>query len=96
MTNGPILALLVAGLFSASRPSLFAEAGPDGIQVSKSVGAPTLETLQVGLEDMLDRLSLTHRQREQVERIMAPKQAQKIAGLMTRRAVELENRANDY
>jgi|SRR5580700_1585963 len=70
MTKGPILALLVTGLFSASRRSLSAEAGPDGTHVSTSVGAPTLETLQVGLEDMLDRLNLTHAQREQVERVM--------------------------
>lgn len=71
MTKGPILALLVTGLFSASRPRLSAGAGSDGIQLSTSVGAPTLETLQVGLEDMLDRLNLTHAQREQVERILA-------------------------
>ncbi len=62
MTKGPILALLVTSLFSASRPSLSAGAGSDGIQLSTSVGAPTLETLQVGLEDMLDRLNLTHAQ----------------------------------
>jgi hypothetical protein len=136
MTKGPILALLITGSFSASLPSLSAEAGPDGIQMSTSAGAPILETLQTGLEDMLDRLNLTHAQREQVERMMAsealqlqavrrnpnlsvarvfgqeqairlqtrrqiaamlsPKQARKVAELMTRRAVKLENRANDY
>jgi hypothetical protein len=135
MTKSPILALLITGLFSASWPSLSAEAGPDGIRVSTSVGAPTLETLQVGLEHMLDRLNLTHAQREQVERIMdsealqlqavrrnpnlsvarvfsqeqairlqtrrqitsmlSHKQAQKVAELMTRRAVRVEKRAND-
>jgi Spy/CpxP family protein refolding chaperone len=136
MTKGPILALLVTGFFIASRPSLCAEAGAGVIQANTSVRAPTLETLQRGLEDMLDRLNLTHAQREQVEQIMAgealqlqmargnpnlsvarvfaqeqairlqtrrqiasmlsPKQGQKVTELMTRRAVKLENRANDY
>jgi hypothetical protein len=127
---------LVTGLFSASRPSLSAGAGSDGIQLSTSVGAPTLETLQVGLEDMLDRLKpdpcaarasradFGHRSapvavgaqnpnrsvarvfgqeqairlqtRRQIASMLSPKQTQKVAELMTRRAEKLENRANDH
>jgi hypothetical protein len=69
--KGPILALLVTGLFIAFRPGRCAEAGAGVIQANTNVRAPTLETLQRGLEDMLDRLNLTHAQREQVEQIMA-------------------------
>jgi Spy/CpxP family protein refolding chaperone len=134
MIKGPILALAVASFFIAPRHSLCANAGTDVVQMGPGVRAPNLETLQIGLEDTLDRL--THAQREQVEQIMAgealqlqmargnqnlsvarvfsqeqtirvqtrrqiasilsPKQKQKVIKLMTRRAVKLENRANDY
>lgn len=136
MIKGPILALAVASFFIAPRHSLCANAGTDVVQMGPGVRAPNLETLQIGLEDTLDRLNLTHVQREQVEQIMAgealqlqmargnqnlsvarvfsqeqtirvqtrrqiasilsPKQKQKVIKLMTRRAVKLENRANDY
>jgi hypothetical protein len=136
MIKGPILALLVTGFFTTPPHSLYAEAGAGVIQTSPGLRAPSLETLQIGLEDMLERLNLTHTQREQVEQIMdgealqlqmvrgnpnlsvarvfaqeqairlqtrrqiasmlSPKQRQKVTELMTRRAVKLENRANDY
>ena len=69
--KGMITALVVTGFFITSRPSLCAEAGAGVIQTGSGMYAPTLETLQRGLEDMLDRLGLTHAQREQVEQIMA-------------------------
>lgn len=34
--------------------------------------------------------------RRQIASMLSPKQAHKVAELMTRRAVRLENRANDY
>jgi len=34
--------------------------------------------------------------RRQIASILSPKQKQKVIKLMTRRAVKLENRANDY
>ena len=71
MIRSPILALVLTGFFITSRPSLPAEAGAGVIQTGPGMRAPTLETLQRGLEDMLDRLSLTHAQREQVEQIKA-------------------------
>jgi Spy/CpxP family protein refolding chaperone len=69
--KGVIPALVVTGFFIISRPSLSAEAGAGVIQTGPGMYAPTLETLQRGLEDMLDRLRLTHAQREQVEQIIA-------------------------
>jgi Spy/CpxP family protein refolding chaperone len=136
MIKGPILGLLVTGFFTTTRLSLCAEAGAGVIQTGPGVRAPSLETSQIRLEDMLDRLNLTHAQRERVEQIMAgealqlqmargnpnlsvarvftqeqvvriqtqrqiasmlsPKQKQKVTELITRRAVKLENRANDY
>jgi Spy/CpxP family protein refolding chaperone len=69
--KGMITALVVTGFFITSPPSLCAEAGAGVIQTGPGMYAPTLETLQRGLEDMLDRLGLTHAQREQVEQIMA-------------------------
>lgn len=136
MIRGPILALVVTSFFITPRHSLCAEAGAGVIHMGPRVRAPNLEALQIGLEDTLERLNLTHAQREQVEQIMAgealqlqmargnqnlsvagvfsqeqairvqtrrqiasilsPKQKQKVTKLMTRRAVKLENRANDY
>jgi hypothetical protein len=69
--KGVIPALVVTGLLITFRPSQCAEAGTGVIQMGPGVRAPSLEMLQTGLEDMLDRLGLTHAQREQVEQIMA-------------------------
>jgi len=65
--KGVIPALVVTGLLITFRPSQCAEAGTGVIQMGPGVRAPSLEMLQTGLEDMLDRLGLTHAQREQVE-----------------------------
>jgi Spy/CpxP family protein refolding chaperone len=69
--KGLIPTLVVTGLLITFRPSLCAEAGAGVIQTGPGMYTPTLESLQRGLEDMLDRLGLTHAQREQVEQIMA-------------------------
>ena|SRR5579864_8849266 len=80
--KGVIPALVVTGFFITSRPSLCAEAGTGVIQTGPGIRAPSLEMLQTGLEDMLDRLGLTHAQREHVEQIMAgePMQLQMTRG----------------
>src|SRR5229473_4439775 len=69
--KGVIPALVITGFFITSRPSLCAEGGTGVIQMGPGMRAPSLEMVQTGLEDMLDRLGLTHAQREQVEQIMA-------------------------
>jgi Spy/CpxP family protein refolding chaperone len=69
--QGVIPALVVNGFFLAFQPSLPAEPGVGVIQTGPGLRAPSLEMLQRGLEDTLDRLGLTHAQREQVEQIMA-------------------------
>jgi hypothetical protein len=51
MIRGPILALLVTGIFIAFGPSRLCRSGRRVIQANTSVRAPTLETLQRGLED---------------------------------------------
>jgi Spy/CpxP family protein refolding chaperone len=70
MKKGSILALVVTGFFFTSRPGLSAEAGTGVRQVSPGMPVPTLETEPRRLEDLLDRVKLTHAQRERVEQIM--------------------------
>ena len=67
--KGVIPSLVATGLFLTSWSNLCAEAGAGVIQTR--VHGPPPDTLQIGLEDMLHRLKLTHVQREQVEQIMA-------------------------
>ncbi len=69
--KGVIPALVVTGLLISFRPSMCAEAGTGVIQTGPGMRVPSLEIQQTGLEDTLDRLGLTHAQREQVEQIMA-------------------------
>lgn len=64
----------------------------EALQLQMAHGNPNLAVARVFAQEQAIRLQT----RKQIASMLSPKQRQKVTELMTRRAVKLENRANDY
>lgn len=70
MIKGPILALLLTGFFIVSRPAAVQKRAPRDSSEHECSCSNSRNAAE-GTRGQLDRLNLTHAQREQVEQIMA-------------------------
>jgi Spy/CpxP family protein refolding chaperone len=64
----------------------------EALQLQMARGNPNLSVARVFTQEQVVRIQT----QRQIASMLSPKQKQKVTELITRRAVKLENRANDY